>query len=1118
METRIDKYLQSFALESIENTHITDAHIQELLDQIRNAYEIDCVYVMQNMNAKYSFQFTHMSVSKEKYDAKGHCFTMTDQDYQTSLKYSVADELGAHEQEISTPHGPSTVLKVSYLNGTNYHGSIGFQSFEEKEWSQEEKEAVIKLSRVLRPFVYREQLSFKATYENSIDELGLTLFWYYPQLKTMCVAEKSQKKFHLDAKYENMPESFVTAFVDEAYQEDFRAMYQQIENGARSANCIYKFKGLDLWFHVHLSATQWDENGTIGECIGFVEDISATLLREQVQQEMEEAKAAEHKANKNLLLHMQIETTLSNVYYCIYYMDLHTDSYIWVSGADRVRKYIPDEGILSENLAKATELFSSKEYLDMLRKFNDLTTLKERMRNQDTISCDYHAATMGWCRSVFVAMDRDTNGDVCHVLYTIQVIDEERRRELDLQEKERKIHELETMQLQTISDAIPGGFKISNCDEDYSLHYISPELVQMLGYDSAEELMEVSNGNMNNLCYQEDAAPPKPIFHKDYSGREIYDLKYRIRCKNGSYKWIQDRGQKVYNTEGKPQLYSMVLDINEAEEQRIALDNANAVVAQERRKYRDALTRNALFYYDFDVTLDILDGKAGFVCDEQFYLEPEPIFPCTYTAFSKKCVSYFGISLLKKSDETLVTRQGMLNAFENGETQIEIETYFEKLDMYVRLSHLLSLNPIDGHVNAFVVASDQTEVRKDEILAKQRLEDAYTTAKRANMAKSDFLSKMSHDIRTPMNAIIGMTAIAGASLDDPKTVEDALNNISSASRHLLGLINEVLDMSKIESGKLTLNQEDFSIKDLFHNLLIMVQPQIEQHQHTLHVDVEHIQHTHVIGDSLRLQQVFVNLTSNAVKYTPNGGLIQITAKEKATTQPNMACFECTFEDNGMGMTPEYLEHIFEPFTREEDTRTNKIQGTGLGMAIAKSIIELMNGDIKVESELGKGSKFTVTLYLTLQEHVQEKAVETSTKENALEIFRHLDYSDKRILMAEDMPMNIAVAKKILDMTNVQLEIANNGKIALDMFLEHEPGYYDLILMDVQMPVMNGYEATSAIRSNPRPDTQTIPIVAMTANAFAEDIQAARNAGMNSHIAKPFDFKHLADVLQTYLQD
>lgn len=537
------------------------------------------------------------------------------------------------------------------------------------------------------------------------------------------------------------------------------------------------------------------------------------------------------------------------------------------------------------------------------------------------------------------------------------------------------------------------------------------------------------------------------------------------------------------------------------------------------------------------------------------------------------------------------------------------------------------------------------ELAREENKKKQALQEAYEAANRANHAKSDFLSKMSHDIRTPMNGIIGMTAIASAHIDNKERVRDALGKITASSRHLLGLINEVLDMSKIESGKISLREEEFNLSDLISELLVMIQPQMKEHKHELQVHILNLEHEAVMGDSLRIQQVFINIMGNAVKYTPDGGSIRLTVSEKPAGRQMTGCYEFVFEDNGIGMSEEYVEHIFEPFSRAEDSRCSKIQGTGLGMAITQNIVRMMSGDIRVESRLGQGSRFTVTIYLKLQDKegvfcddLQGRSVlvadddriccesacrmldeigmdgewvlsgreavervraakqedgfyavlldrklagmddfETvreirgivggempiiifsacdwaeieaearaagatgflskpvfksglarlfcelkngglqSSMSSQLEEVSKADYSGRRILLVEDIDLNREIAREILGMTGILMEEAENGKEALDKFSASAPGYYDLILMDVQMPVMNGYEATAAIRALEREDAGSVPIVAMTANAFAEDVQDAKKAGMNAHLAKPFDLEKLLEVLRQYLQ-
>ena len=441
----------------------------------------------------------------------------------------------------------------------------------------------------------------------------------------------------------------------------------------------------------------------------------------------------------------------------------------------------------------------------------------------------------------------------------------------------------------------------------------------------------------------------------------------------------------------------------------------------------------------------------------------------------------------------------------------------------VRYLQCLLVKP-DNEENEFAVAfKDINEEKKLEIAQQQRLDEAVEEARRANRAKTVFLSNMSHDIRTPMNGIIGMTAIAASHVDDRERVLDSLRKIGMASKHLLNLINEVLEMSKIESGKVDLKDEPFNLAELVESLVSMMNPQIEARSHTLELQVEELEHRHVLGDSLRLQQVFTNLMGNSVKYTPDGGVLKLAVSEKSCDRAGCGCYEFVFEDNGMGMSEDYVQRIFEPFSRAEDQRVDKIQGTGLGMAITRSIVQMMDGDIQVESRLGEGTRFTVTVYLKLQEKGAENdgtdgtGWDSSGGDESLAGIESLDFSGRRALLVEDNDLNREIAMEILETVGLAVEEAADGKEAVQQVSQHGDGYYDIIFMDVRMPRMNGYDATCAIRAMEMSYCKTVPIVAMTADAFAEDVRAAKNAGMNEHVSKPLNFKYLGMVMRKLLR-
>ncbi|MDE7290716.1 MAG: response regulator [Treponemataceae bacterium] len=406
----------------------------------------------------------------------------------------------------------------------------------------------------------------------------------------------------------------------------------------------------------------------------------------------------------------------------------------------------------------------------------------------------------------------------------------------------------------------------------------------------------------------------------------------------------------------------------------------------------------------------------------------------------------------------------------------------------------------------------------DEVMREVALETSYAIAEKASKTKSEFLSNMSHEIRTPMNAIIGMTAIAELHVNEPDFITSYLKRLKGVSNHLMNLINEVLDMSKIESGKIDLHENEFSMSTLIENMVSMSRPLIDAKQHVFTIVENKIEHQNVIGDSHRLQQALMNFLSNAIKYTPNGGKINFSVIEKPTNKERVGCFEFIFEDNGIGMSREYQKHIFEPFTRADDKRVSSIQGTGLGMSITRNIVQMMNGTIKVQSRPNKGTKFTVTVFLKLPKN-QDTIIEEKKDNFSLEEFSKTDFSGKRALLVDDNELNREITAEILNLANIQVEMAFDGKDALEKFKKAGKGHFDIIFMDVQMPVMNGYEATREIRNLPPSKYDSkIPIIALTANAFSDDVVNAVNAGANGHIAKPLNFEILLQTLKKWLAD
>lgn len=382
----------------------------------------------------------------------------------------------------------------------------------------------------------------------------------------------------------------------------------------------------------------------------------------------------------------------------------------------------------------------------------------------------------------------------------------------------------------------------------------------------------------------------------------------------------------------------------------------------------------------------------------------------------------------------------------------------------------------------------------------QRVREARTSA------RNDFLANMSHDIRTPMNAIVGYTNIAKTNKHKPETVADALDKIGSSSHYLLSLINDILDISKIESGKMQISCGPCDLAALFRRIEDITALQAKKKSLVINYCHDNICHYQVITDELRIEQIIINIVSNAIKYTPPGKTVDLIAEE-VPSPGGKNKYRFIIRDTGIGIKEDYMPHIFESFTREERTTVNRIQGTGLGLAITAKIVEMMGGTISVKSKLGEGSEFTVELEL--------EPFETDSQANA-ENSENIDLAGHRILLVEDNAINAEIARMILEQYGAEVQQAENGKTGLEALQEKGPGYYDAVLMDIQMPVMNGFEATKAIRALGGAYATALPIIAMSANAYDEDVRDCLAAGMNGHIAKPFNPDELMRILRRYI--
>lgn len=690
--------------------------------------------------------------------------------------------------------------------------------------------------------------------------------------------------------------------------------------------------------------------------------------------------------------------------------------------------------------------------------------------------------------------------------------------------------------------------------------------------------------------------------------------------------------------------------VTEMKQRELSAQKKLSEMGRKERQYRIAVISNAMCNFEFNVTrnwldMDIVedvDGKQTSILGVKKLMAP-----CKASDAFKVWLP----DILPESVDDYARCTDMdylLESHERGEMEVDLDFWARSLagpEICIRLSFYLTKDDLTGDVMAMAVGRDITAQVNRQRQQTRDLQDALMQAQHANAAKTTFLSNMSHDIRTPMNAIIGFATIASTHLDNREQVKDCLQKVLSSSNHLLSLINDILDMSRIESGKMQIKKQECNIPSLMHTLVNIIQPQVKAKQLDLFIDTYEVANEDVITDPLKINQIFINLLSNAVKYTAAGGAISFRITQKPAFRHGYADYVFTVKDNGIGMSPEFVRHIFEPFTRETTTTLSGIQGTGLGMAITKNIVEMMDGHIEVESEPGKGSTFTVTLTIKLQDkqgsadeiselegqralvvdddfhvcdsvdkmlkkiglrsewttsareavyrtqiahddgdpfhtyiidwHMPEmNGVDTTRKirsivgddapiiiltayewadieeeareagvtafcakplfmsdlRNALisshcghedkeekEAIPDEDFHGKRILVVDDVEMNREVAEFILTESGFIVEMAPDGTDAVSMVRKSSEHYYDAILMDVQMPIMNGYEATKAIRALVRKDVCDMPIIAMTANALEEDKAEAFKSGMDAHIAKPVEIKAFFEVLKKFLK-
>ena len=663
---------------------------------------------------------------------------------------------------------------------------------------------------------------------------------------------------------------------------------------------------------------------------------------------------------------------------------------------------------------------------------------------------------------------------------------------------------------------MPGGFFIYKAEEPGELLYANKPVFDIYGCDDLEDFKKLTGYTFRGMVHPEDYSSISASVAEqiDASDDNMDYVEYRIIRKDGAVRRVDDYGHYL-ETDAYGGVYTVFIsDITEKYE-RIAseLEGHKATIVT----LNETIGRMDADHLTFSSVAQALAGDYFSIYvvdpDTEAFVEYSSSEEYKNLGIETQGANFFELS--RRNIEALIypedrdrfmavfSRERVLKIIErDGHFTTKYRLMLNGIPTYVSMKATLLENRNERRLIIGLTNIDAQMKREEEF--RKHMADARTRA------KNDFLANMSHDIRTPMNAIVGYTNIAKSHWDEPEVVADALDKIGSSSHFLLSLINDILDISKIESGKMQLSLAACDLRDIFRRIEDITALQAKNKSITITYSHDTVHHYKVMADDLRIEQVLINITGNAIKYTPEGKSVELIAEELGATEDKKIKYRFIVRDTGIGISKEYLPHIFESFTREEKTTVNRVQGTGLGLAIAARVVEMMGGVISVKSRPGEGSEFTVELALEPSEPDDDTAEPDEMLQSVL--------NGKRVLLVEDNAINAEIATIILEQYGIVVDHAENGRIGADKAMTAEAGYYSAVLMDIQMPVMNGYEATRAIRSLPGEYYRTLPIIAMSANAYDEDIRASLDSGMNAHIAKPFQPDDLIKTLCRYIVD
>ena len=803
---------------------------------------------------------------------------------------------------------------------------------------------------------------------------------------------------------------------------------------------------------------------------------------------------------------------LASIYTGTFLINLETDSYTEISAIGAILSIL--DGIPSAQQALNVAMHKTvyPDQIDEMIAFVDLSTLSSRMKKEKSLDIEYKGRLSGWIRGSFIAVERDENGTLLKVLYAYQVVDEEKRKKLEhIQELKDNYAAAEESEknYRIIHRLIKSGMWRMYCDENWEINRAewSDEFRRMVGYTNKEDFPDKLD-SWRNLLHPDDyeiGFGSMAGVIKDTTGKTIYDCEYRLMTKNQGYRWFRAAGDVSRKPDGTPYcFFGVFFDITaekehaKLEQQRNeALETANRALQAMDTLHKALASGSWTFSYDKNGRFTSVKWSSafrallGYDSEAEFPDEKESWQRCVFPADAEAVDAEYARVVSDKTGEATCNIEFRMRTKENG------YHWFQAFGCIVRR--------VDGTPDTFYgILMDINERKKTE----EKLQQTTLTAQKASSAKTDFLRRMSHDIRTPINGIRGMLEIANHMSEDPAKQQECRQKIWEASGYLLSLVNNILDMNKLESGMIELANEPFDLLELIAESNTVAEMQATEHGLNYIVDMEHsrMEHTYLRGSAIHLKQILQNIASNSIKYNKIGGSVTVSCNEIASDDNTATfCFVC--QDTGVGMSKEFQKHAFDTFSQENRDVHTTYSGTGLGLPIVKELVEKMGGTIEFESEINVGTTFYITLTFEIDEEqkIEKQAKETKT-----------DIQGVKVLLVEDNDMNLEIAKFLLEENGAVVTCAQNGQEALTILTESQPHTFDIVMSDIMMPIMDGLEFARCVRKLEREELRTIPIFAMSANAFLDDIKRSKEAGMNEHFVKPLEISKIVSAVQRYV--